>query len=301
MKIVVVSEVPELNRGTNKSAGPEIGRLEEKEMKSTELIMLGTGNAMVTKCYNTCFLLKHREEYMLTDAGGGNGIMVQFEKAGVDYQDIHTMFITHGHTDHVMGAVWIIRKIASLMQGGKYKGDFHIYCHDEVEQMLLTFCKMMLVPKLVKYIGEGIHIHVVTDGEVFEAMGLSFTAFDIGSTKAKQFGFQVVFKDQKRLVCIGDEPYSERCRTYVEKADWLLCEAFCLYEEKDIFKPYEKNHSTALDAGKLAEELNIKNIVLYHTEDKNLASRKERYTKEAKEHFSGNVYVPDDLEVISIA
>lgn len=35
----------------------------------------------------------------------------------------------------------------------------------------------------------------------------------------------------------------------------MMCEAFCLYADRDTFKPYEKCHSTALDAGKLAEEL----------------------------------------------
>ncbi len=47
---------------------------------SLELIMLGTGNAMVTKCYNTCFAIRNGAEYFLVDAGGGNGILVQLEK-----------------------------------------------------------------------------------------------------------------------------------------------------------------------------------------------------------------------------
>ncbi|MBE5962118.1 MAG: MBL fold metallo-hydrolase [Lachnospiraceae bacterium] len=269
-------------------------------MQAMELTMLGTGNAMVTKCYNTCFLLKCNGEYMLTDAGGGNGIMVQLEKARVSYQDIHTMFITHGHTDHVMGAVWVIRKIATLMEGGKYDGDFHIYCHDEVKHMLMTFCEMMLVAKLVKHIGKEIQIHVVEDGTEFKALGLSFTAFDIGSTKIKQFGYQMKMEDGRTLTCIGDEPYNERCSSYVTGTDWLLCEAFCLYEDRDVFKPYEKHHSTAMDAGKLANELGVKNLILYHTEDKNLAVRKERYTLEAKQNFDGAVFVPDDLDTIAI-
>ena len=50
-----------------------------------ELIMLGTGNAMVTKCYNTCFALRNEEEYFLVDAGGGNGILSQLEKAQIPY------------------------------------------------------------------------------------------------------------------------------------------------------------------------------------------------------------------------
>ena len=49
-----------------------------------ELILLGTGNAMVTKCFNTCFAIHLDDEYFLVDAGGGNGILSQLEKANVD-------------------------------------------------------------------------------------------------------------------------------------------------------------------------------------------------------------------------
>jgi ribonuclease Z len=42
----------------------------------------------------------------------------------------------------------------------------------------------------------------------------------------------------------------------------------------------------------------VKNLLLYHTEDKTLATRKERYAAEAASQFSGKVYVPDDLEEI---
>lgn len=58
--------------------------------------------------------------------------------------------------------------------------------------------------------------------------------------------------------------------------------------------------ATALDAGRLAEALGVKHLVLYHTEDKTLAERKEAYTREASSVFTGRVYVPDDLERISL-
>ena len=51
----------------------------------------------------------------------------------------------------------------------------------------------------------------------------------------------------------------------------------------------------------MAAELGVKNLVLYHTEDKTIATRKVRYTAEAKSVFSGAVYVPDDLDVIELA
>ena len=116
----------------------------------------------------------------------------------------------------------------------------------------------------------------------------------------KQFGFRVLLPDGQVLVCLGDEPYNEACKKYVEQADWLLAEAFCLYRDREIFSPYEKHHSTALDAGRLAEALGVKHLVLYHTEDKTLAERKEAYPREASSVFTGRVYVPDDLERISL-
>lgn len=43
------------------------------------LVMLGTGHATVTRCYNACFLLSVPGCNLLVDAGGGNGILRQLE------------------------------------------------------------------------------------------------------------------------------------------------------------------------------------------------------------------------------
>jgi len=56
-----------------------------------------------------------------------------------------------------------------------------------------------------------------------------------------------------------------------------------------------------LDAARLAEELQVRNLILYHTEDRTLDTRKSRYTAEAQTAFSGEVYVPDDLERIVLS
>ncbi len=50
----------------------------------------------------------------------------------------------------------------------------------------------------------------------------------------------------------------------------------------------------------LAEQLGVQNLILYHTEDKNIVRRKELYTEEGKKYFSGNLYVPEDLEKIEL-
>lgn len=265
----------------------------------TELIFLGTGNAMVTKCYNTCFAIRRGEEYFLTDAGGGNRIFNQLNAADIPVGQIHHIFLTHAHTDHILGMIWIIRKIATLILAGKYEGKCVLYCHEEAKEALLMICKLTLPAKFVNCIGKGIIICSVEDGEKAKILDMPICFFDIGSTKLKQFGFCLEIED-KKITCLGDEPFYECERKYAKGSDYLLCEAFCLYKDKDIFKPYEKHHSTALDAGKLAEELSVKNLVLYHTEDSKLSERKAAYGREAAQHFSGKVFVPDDLDRIII-
>ncbi|MBQ6759434.1 MAG: hypothetical protein IJP42_10205, partial [Selenomonadaceae bacterium] len=61
-----------------------------------------------------------------------------------------------------------------------------------------------------------------------------------------------------------------------------------------------KNHSTVKDACELAETLHVKNLLLYHTEDKNLSVRKKLYCAEGQEYFSGKIHVPDDLETLAL-
>lgn len=270
---------------------------------TTQITMLGTGNATVSQIYNTCFVLQTPSTLMLVDAGGGNGILAQLKKINVQISDIHHLFVTHAHTDHVLGGIWVIRMVA---QCKGYEGLLHVYGNDKVIKVIKTIIDMILAKKQLAKVAERVVFHQLEDGDCFEVGDMKLECFDIQSTKEKQFGFRAELPSSDEsdkplvLACLGDEPYNEQNRRYIVGADWMMCEAFCLYADRDTFKPYEKCHSTALDAGKLAEELGVKNLILYHTEEKTLANRKENYTREAAENFKGRIFAPDDLEVIEL-
>ena len=276
----------------------------ENSEKMNQITMLGTGNATVSQIYNTCFVLQTSCTLMLVDAGGGNGILAQLKKMNVQISDIHHLFVTHAHTDHVLGVIWVIRMVA---QCKGYEGLLHVYGNDKVMKVIKTIIDMILAKKQLAKVAERVVFHQLEDGDCFEVGDMKLECFDIQSTKEKQFGFRAELPSSSDesgkplvLACLGDEPYNGQNRRYIVGADWMMCEAFCLYADRDTFKPYEKCHSTALDAGKLAEELGVKNLILYHTEEKTLANRKENYTREAAENFKGRIFVPDDLEVIEL-
>ena len=264
-----------------------------------KITMLGTGSAMVTKCYNTCFTISNDTEYFLVDSGGGNTILSNLEKANINFNSIHNMFISHNHTDHILGAIWIIRAAChGILNTKKYNGNLNIYCHQKSIDTIKTICSHLLQQKFINLFDERILFHPIEDNYKTKILEREITFFDINSTKELQHGFKITLKNGKTLSFLGDEPYREHIKKHCENVDYLMHEAFCSYADREIFKPYEKHHATSKDACENATKLNAKNIIMYHAEDKNLSTRKERYINEGKEVFNGNIYVPNDLDEI---
>lgn len=269
----------------------------DKDMKLT---FLGTGNAAVTECYNTCFVMDEGGQQILVDGGGGNLLLSRLKDAGYKWQDMRDIIVTHKHIDHLLGIIWMQRMICQNMARGKYDGTARLYAHDEVIKILHELAAMLLSPKEQKFVDERFFFIEVKDGETREIAGQKVTFFDTHSTKDKQFGFCLTLADGRKIACCGDEPYCEQEYEYVRGSSLLLHEAFCLYSQRDVFEPYKKNHSTVKDACELAEKLQIPNLVLYHTEDKNIKNRKALYMAEGQPYYHGTLVVPDDLETFEL-
>ncbi|MBQ1466889.1 MAG: MBL fold metallo-hydrolase [Solobacterium sp.] len=263
-----------------------------------KLTMLGTGHAGVTNCYNTCFLLEEEGKCFLTDTGGGNGLIRQLRACGHSPQEISEVFITHKHLDHITGFFWLERLIHSSKRRGS-DWSLTVYSHEEVIEILRHGMRDLLLNE-----GEEpedfIRFEVVRDGDVRTVLGHETVFFDIHAQKARQFGFRMKYNETDTLTCLGDEPYNDSEQAYVEGCTWLMHESFCKYADKEIFHPRRAGHSTVKDAAETAERLGVKNLLIYHTEDRDLLHRRESYTAEALQYFHGHVYVPDDLDTIEL-
>ena len=112
-----------------------------------KLTILGTGNAQVTECYNTCYVLSSEEGPLLVDGGGGSMILSRLKQAGIDADSIHHIIVTHKHIDHLLGIIWMLRVICQDMNRGNYEGEAYIYAHKELSEMILTLAEMLLNKK----------------------------------------------------------------------------------------------------------------------------------------------------------
>ena len=259
-----------------------------------KLHILGTGNGGALKCYNTCFAIENNEEYLLVDGGGGNQILSQLQFANIDVNKIHNVFLSHNHTDHILGVVWVVRDITHKIIKGEYQGCLNVYGSDESMNVLRHLLELLF--PLIKQVEDKISFNVVEDRQNININNINITFFDICAKKEKQFGFVI----DKKLIFCGDEPLKEKLFDFAKDKEWLIHESYCLESEKDIYKPYQTGHCTVKEAGTVAQTINAKNLIILHTKDNDLLNRKKLYTNEAKQFFEGNVFVPNDLEIIEI-
>ena len=137
-----------------------------------QLYVFGTGNAQAVNCYNTCFALRADDDYLMVDAGGGNGILRILREKDVPLTSIHHLVVSHAHTDHVLGVIWVMRMIAQAMKKDNYAGTLHVYCHRELAQQLHTLCEITFpTPKLCRLLDDRIVFEIVADGENSTILG----------------------------------------------------------------------------------------------------------------------------------
>lgn len=152
---------------------------------------------------------------------------------------------------------------------------------------------------LIKILDNNIQINILNDGDCFNVIGLTFKAVDMKAKKNALLGFETTINN-KKICFLGDENCNPELYDKIRNSDYVMHEAFCLDSEEKIFKPYEKHHSTVKSACKKMNDLNIKNLILYHTEETHIENRKELYLEEGRKYFNNNILIPDEMEEIQL-
>jgi ribonuclease Z len=269
-------------------------------MLSKQITFLGTGAADTTKYYHSCFFIQANDSGLLVDAGGGNGILSQLEKTGIPLESIKHLFVTHKHIDHLFGVFWVLRFLGAKIANEKADG-LTIYASNNVIKVIRDISPLFLKEKVTFLFDRKIMFHPIDSEEEFTVGAWTIKPFNLRSEKEEQFGFRLQFGDETNLTCLGDESYKDGLLDYCKNTDYLIHNAFCLERDSERFKPHDMHHSSVKDACEAVVAANAKNLIMIHTEDKaTFGSRKQVYTEEARIYYQGKVFVPDDLEVITL-
>lgn len=263
-----------------------------------ELVMLGTGHAMVTRCFSTCFLLKDRGKAFLVDCGGGNALLSQLAQTGTDLSCIEDVFISHIHLDHILGVFWLLRCLAQRARQGK--GHMvRLYGNSNVLDTIKQVTALLL-PGARPWLSKFVQMVYLEETSSQQILGRPVRFFALCALQTPQHGFSLNLKQAQNFVFLGDIPYKEPLLPQLKDCTWLMHEAFCLEEDAERFHPRAIEHSTVVDAASLAERLKIPHCILTHADDSDLANRAKRFSKEAQRVYHGEIYVPYDLERINL-
>lgn len=260
--------------------------------------MLGTGSAMPASNYHACFIVRDGSFTLLSDAGGGNGILTQLNAAKISPTDITHFVISHSHSDHILGAVWLIRSLINHYFNEQPATRLKVYANRQTAEALVEICRLTFLESYFSKLYSVIDLKIIDCPESDPIGKHIINFFDVGSENVDQMGFKLIFEDGTTLVSLGDEALTAKNCCDARGADYLICGAFCCYADRHIFKPYEKHHLTVKDVAQCAADASIKNLILYHSEDKT-TDKRTKYTAEAKDYFSGNIIVPYDLDCIA--
>ena len=249
---------------------------------ATTLTVLGT-QSPYAKENNACpsFLLSNKKDYLLLDCGSGSHRFFNMNKL-----NNLGIVISHLHRDHYndlynyMYSSLVMKNHKKLINPiSIYLPTQPIHIYEDIKNEKLSFSNLVAIDDNKKYSFGGYEIEFLK----------TIHSPDVLSYATK------ISTDNKVLVYTGDCSYKSKQAIvdFSKNANILICEASFLVS---YGFPKECNHLTALQAGEIAKEANVKKLILTHfwpEEDT------KNYYKEAKQIFN-NVFIAKEKDIYLI-
>ena len=245
----------------------------------SKVIILGSSNAVATEAHeNTHMVIVGREKTVLVDCV--NNPLLRLERAGIDFQALTDLVLTHFHPDHVSGVPLLLMDMWLL--GRRSPLDIHGLNHTlERVEGLMGFYGWSNWPDFFPVSFRRVQTREMT--QVLECDDFRVVSSPVRHL-VPTIGIRVEFNHSSKVLAYsGDtEPCPEVSRL-AAGADVLIHEA----------AGQGRGHSSAEQAAEVASQAGVSRLLLIHYPSGRHATGDP--VREARQRFQGEVALADDL------
>ena len=287
----------------------------KNEQGTMKWILLGTGNQLSghsrTKAAN---ILLAGDKVFLIDCG--TGVIQKIIMAGIQHTQISHLFFTHQHVDHNSGFIDFYSSGIFSREVAKRREPLNIYgptnTKEVIGKMRESLDQDLRTRRSFNEHSNKIIYKELNDGLMYDDNGLKVEVFTVDHGDFKPaVGYRFSFNN-KVIVFSGDTKPCENIKKYSKDADILIHGSYStkwngrveeIYGNSDTgrgFKGAEYKHTSTLEAARLAEDSNIKHLVLTHhipsiTPETSL---EKSYIEGMSDIYSGKITMGRDLMMI---
>jgi ribonuclease Z len=239
----------------------------------------------------------------------GRGAMQRLHQLGIPFGDVDGMFLTHHHSDHVVGFpdLWLTGWIGRPW--GRRSVPLEVWGPEGTQQMMEHLPQAFAVDIRVRrrnYPPEGVKLvaHEIEEGVVLDSDGLEISAFEVdhGGEELPAFGYRIDYAGRS-VVLSGDTTFNENLIRHAEHADVLVHEVTAAgdgtAENAQQLKRIAANHTTPEQAAEVFSRVKPRLAVYNHLLLFGSATPKDLVPMTRKK-YAGPLIVGEDLLQIEI-
>ncbi len=271
-----------------------------------KIIILGSGTPRVNiDRFSQSILIEHKQDKFLFDTG--RGALLRLNQSNILPNEIHNIFFTHLHSDHILGFADI------LMTGWVYhrKSPLNIYgpkgTKNFVESTIRSYKEDINVrsspPESLDKNNLKSNITVIQDGYKLEKNGLTIEAFSVKHEPfTHAFGFKI-FNEKYCMIISGDTTYTENIIKQAQNCDILIHEIAHASEHTLQKFPKARGvisyHTDIKQISKIVNKAKPRLTILNHVLSLD-GSSDDEILKNLKKHTNHDVRIAKDLMTIDL-
>jgi ribonuclease Z len=280
-----------------------------------KVTLLGTGSPTLDiNRFSMSTLVEAGSHKLLFDAG--RGASLRLSQLGIPLGKVDGLFLTHYHSDHVVGIPDLWLSGWSPSPYGQRKGTFKVTGPTGVNELMDGLQKAYAADIRIRIADEHRPLEAVkveakefaAEGVVFDEDGVKVTAFEVdhGDLIKPSFGYRVDFGGRS-VVLSGDTRFSENLIKHSTGVNLLIHEVAVARPEimNDPFiKAIMAHHVTPKEAGTVFSRTKPKLAVYSHLVFQNRpqfpAVGVKDIVEQTKETYTGPLEVGEDLMAFEI-